>query len=169
MNVELSPSSRSAGPLFARLSCSTICFRHFPLADGLAAIRELGFTHADIGTLPGFCDHFDFVRGSPDEEERFLATIRASGVRVHTFTTNITEPNDPGFSPEVYRMAGLRNIRVAAALGAHGIVLNCGATIDRERGAPRQGWARDRRARAGGGAGGRAADDRGAAQEQTVS
>lgn len=116
---------------FSRLSCSTICFRHFPLAEALAAIRSLGFTHADIGTLPGFCDHHDFVHGTPADEERFLAVVRASGVRVHTFTTNLTEPNEPGFSLERYLAAGRRNIAVAAELGAAGIVLNCGTWFER--------------------------------------
>lgn len=118
---------------FSRLSCSTICFRHFPLTEALAAIRSLGFTHVDIGTLPGFCDHFDFVRASAEDASRFCAVVRASGLRVHTFTTNIGEPNEAGFSPESYRRAGLANIRVAAELGAVGIVLNCGATIERAR------------------------------------
>jgi myo-inositol catabolism protein IolH len=118
---------------FARLSCSTICFRHFPLAEALAAIRGLGFTHADIGTLPGFCDHHDFVHGTPAQERAFIAAVRESGVRVHTFTTNITEPNAPDFSLATYLAAGRRNIAVAAELGAAGIVLNCGAPIERPR------------------------------------
>jgi len=118
---------------FSRLSCSTICFRHFPLTEALAAIRSLGFTHVDIGTLPGFCDHFDFVRATAEDAARFCAVVRTSGLRVHTFTTNIGEPNEAGFSPESYRGAGLTNIRVAAELGAIGVVLNCGATIDRAR------------------------------------
>jgi len=118
---------------FSRLSCSTICFRHFPLTEALTAIRSLGFTHVDIGTLPGFCDHFDFVRATAEDAARFCAVVRTSGLRVHTFTTNIGEPNEAGFSPESYRGAGLTNIRVAAELGAIGVVLNCGATIDRAR------------------------------------
>lgn len=119
--------------LFARLSCSTICFRHFPLERALAAVRSMGFTHVDIGTLPGFCDHFDFVHATAAEAEHFIATVRGSGLRVHTFTSNLTEPNEAGFAPETYLDAGRRNIDVAAALGAHGIVLNCGAAIDRSR------------------------------------
>ena len=125
-----------------RLSCSTICFRHFPLEEALAAIRLLGFTHADIGTLPGFCDHHNFVDASAADEERFITTVRRSGLHVHTFTTNLTEPNEPGFSLDRYLAAGRRNIAVAAAVGARGIVLNCGTWIDRARQPLAEGVAR---------------------------
>lgn len=116
----------------SRLTCSTICFRHFSLQEALAAIRSVGFTHVDLGTLPGFCEHHDFVTGTDSDEARLIATVKASGLRVHTFTTNLTEPNAPGFSLPVYLAAGRRNIALAAALGAAGIVLNCGAWIDRD-------------------------------------
>jgi len=87
----------------------------------------------DIGTLPGFCDHFNFLEASAAEEDAFLSTIRRSGLQVHTFTTNIGEFNEPGAPIERYLAAGRRNIRVAAAVGAYAINLNCGTWFDRSR------------------------------------
>ncbi len=116
---------------FARLSASTICFRHFPLAEALAGIRSVGLTRVDIGTMPGFCPHFDFSAASLAEEREFIAIVRGSGLTVHTFTTQVGHVNDPAVDARDAVYAGLRNIRVAAALGAVGINYNCGVYRDR--------------------------------------
>ncbi len=123
--------SRVRRPVPPRLSCSTICFRQWPLPAALAAIRDLGFAGADVGTLPGFCDHFDFVNAPPGAERALHDAVAASGLRVFTFTTNIGEFNAPGADVERVLAAGRRNLRAAAALGAGAVVFNCGAWLDR--------------------------------------
>lgn len=113
------------------LSCSTICFRSFALKEALAAIESIGFTSVDIGTMPGFCPHFDFMGASAEDEHSFLQTLRESPLRINTFTTLIGHANDPDVDPAMVIKAGIRNVRVAREAGATGIVLNCGAYRDR--------------------------------------
>jgi sugar phosphate isomerase/epimerase len=124
-----------ASPLVdpSRLSCSTICFRLFSLADALQAIRELGLTHVDLGVLPGFCPHFDFVTASKADERAFIALALASGLTVHTFTTFVGHPNDPATELDVLLAAARRNIRVAQELGAFGITFTCGQYRPRDQ------------------------------------
>jgi sugar phosphate isomerase/epimerase len=116
-----------------RLSCSTICFRNFPLPEALDAIADLGLTHVDLAALPGFCPHFDFVTASRDEERAFVDLVRRSGLSVHTFTTFVGHPNDPSARLDVLLQAARRNIRVARELGAHGITFTCGQYRPRDR------------------------------------
>lgn len=115
----------------SRLSCSTICFRHFPLADSLAAIASLGFTHVDIGAMPDFCPHFDVLAGSAAVEGTFVRTVHASGLRAHTFTTHLGHLNLPTVDQAAALEAGRRTLRVAAELGAVGVNVNCGSHRDR--------------------------------------
>lgn len=114
-----------------RLSCSTICFREFSLQTALKSIEEVGIKFVDIGTMPGFCPHFNFIESTAQEEKEFIRTVRASSLKINTFTTDISDINEPGADSEVYLRAGRRNIRVAAELGAYGINLNCGKYFDR--------------------------------------
>lgn len=123
--------SQGCRPVPPRLSCSTICFRQWPLPTALAAIRDLRFAGVDVGTLPGFCDHFDFVNAPSGAEHALHDAVAASGLRVFTFTTNIGEFNAPGADAERVLAAGRRNLRAAAALGAEAVVFNCGAWLDR--------------------------------------
>lgn len=114
-----------------RLSCSTICFREFSLETALQSIEEVGIQYVDIGTMPGFCPHFDFLESTEQEEKEFIRTVRASSLKLHTFTTDISDVNETEVDSKTYLKAGRRNIRVAAELGAYGINVNCGKYHDR--------------------------------------
>ncbi|TVR49652.1 MAG: sugar phosphate isomerase/epimerase [Puniceicoccaceae bacterium] len=120
-------------PGLSRLSASTICFRHFPLEKALEGIRAAGLGQVDLGTMPGFCPHFDFIEASEEEERTLVATVQASGLKVHTFTTHLGHVNDPEVDLETAFRAGVRNFRVARELGAVGVNLNCGVFRDRSK------------------------------------
>jgi sugar phosphate isomerase/epimerase len=115
----------------SRLSCSTICFRQFSLAESLAAIASLGFTHVDIGALPDFCPHFNLVAGNAADERAFIRVVHASGLQVHTFTSHLGHFNFPTVDQAAALEAGRRTLRVAAELGALGVNVNCGGYRDR--------------------------------------
>jgi sugar phosphate isomerase/epimerase len=102
------------------------------LTEALDGIRAAGLNRVDLGTLPGFCPHFDFTHASAADERDFVAAVRDSGLTVHTFTTHIGHVNDPAVDPVAAMYAGLRNVRVAAELGAVGISYNCGVYRDRK-------------------------------------
>lgn len=116
----------------SRLSCSTVCFRLFPLADALAAIRELELT-LDLAALPGFCDHFNFKTATPESERDLIRLVQQSGLRLHTFTTFVGHPNDPAEDLDALIAAARRNVAVARELGAHGIVFTCGQFRPRDQ------------------------------------
>ncbi len=115
-----------------RLGCSTIAFRHFSLEAALKSIAELGFEYVDIGTMPGFCDHFNFFTATEEEEADFIRQVRASGLRVHTLTTQIGHYNAPDADREALLACAMRNLRVAKELGAYGVNVNNGAYRARE-------------------------------------
>ncbi|MBB5152993.1 hypothetical protein [Saccharopolyspora phatthalungensis] len=55
------------------IGCSTISFRHRPLADALSAIVRLGPLGIDLGGLPGACDHLPMpLDGHADDVVRVL-------------------------------------------------------------------------------------------------
>lgn len=114
-----------------RLSCSTIAFRHEPLPTALAAIASLGFTHVDIGALPGYCPHFDFHSASIAEEQAFVREVLRSGLRLHTFTTDLGPVNEETCDSELAYRAGVRALRIARELGARGVNIGCGRHRDR--------------------------------------
>ena len=61
-----------------RLGCSTISFRHLPLADALDVITGLGFTDIDLGALPGVCDHVPYeLTGAAVSEVAANSTLPA--------------------------------------------------------------------------------------------
>lgn len=115
----------------SRLSCSTICFRHDPLPDALAAIASLGFTHVDIGAMPGFCPHADFMAADVAAERALVGEVAAAGLRVHTFTVHLVHFNLPDVDLPDALEGGRRALRLAAELGAVGVNVNCGAWRDR--------------------------------------
>ncbi|MEU0496763.1 sugar phosphate isomerase/epimerase [Mycobacterium sp. NPDC006124] len=112
----------------ARLGCSTISFRHQPLAEALETIASLGFDEIDLGALPGVCDHVPYVLDA-DAVSAVARTVAASGLRVRSVNGDVGDLNAPA-------RGGRRSDRrthlemlssLAAAVGAHALVLPCGA------------------------------------------
>jgi len=117
----------------SRLSCSTICFRAFPLEQALQAIESLGIRRYDVGMLGDFCPHFDPLRADEEAERRFLDIVAASPITLHSFNAGIGSHNEPEAGPDAIRAAGLRLLRLAARAGAKGVTVNCGKYRDRSR------------------------------------
>ena len=112
----------------ARLGCSTISFRHQPLAEALATIAGLGFAEVDLGALPGVCDHVPYVLDAGAVSD-VASTVAASGLRVRSVNGDVGDLNAPA-------RGGRRSDRrthlemlssLAAAVGARALVLPCGA------------------------------------------
>ncbi|KRE28175.1 xylose isomerase [Mycobacterium sp. Soil538] len=120
------------GPFHSRLGCSTISFRHQPLADALATIVGLGFSEIDLGALPGVCDHVPYVLDEP-AVRTVAAAVAGSGVRVRSINGDIGELNKPLHADEA--AARRRHldmlVALAAATGARALVLPCGG-LDHE-------------------------------------
>lgn len=114
-----------------RLTCSTITFRRYSLPEALEGIRAAGMTSVDIGTLPGFCDHFNMFEADEEEEEAFVRLVQTSGLSVHAFTAHVGHFNLPNVDTDAGRRAASRNLRLAKRLGAYGVNVNCGAFRDR--------------------------------------
>jgi sugar phosphate isomerase/epimerase len=113
----------------SRLGCSTISFRHRPLADALATIAVLGFEEIDLGALPGVCDHVPFVLDMPAVED-VARTVIASGLRVRSINGDIGDLNAPlADGPRAGRLGHLDMlIALAVATDARALVLPCGAS-----------------------------------------
>lgn len=75
-----------------RLGCSTISFRHLPLAPALDVIGELGFTEIDLGALPGVCDHVPYVLDSAAVAQ-VAAEVAASGLTVRSVNGDVGDLN----------------------------------------------------------------------------
>jgi len=115
-------------PFSDRLGCSTISFRHQPLAEALETIASLGFAEIDLGALPGVCDHVPYVLDA-DAVSAVARTVRASRLRVRSVNGDVGDLNAPA-------RGGRRSDRrthlemlssLAAAVGAKALVLPCGA------------------------------------------
>ncbi len=117
-------------PPAARLACSTIAFRRHPLPVALAGIAAAGVPAADIGALPGYCDHFDPAAG-PAAAADWAAAVRAAGIAVHTLNADIGAFNDSAAEPVAVRERGLTCLRAAAAIGARGVTFAPGLRVDR--------------------------------------
>jgi len=115
-----------------RFSCSTIAFRQHDLATALREIEDLGFSHADIGILPDFCEHFDPFGASTADEDAFAATVRRSSLRVHTFTSFVGAWNEADADWDGMRRVAIRLLSLAKRVGAYGVNVNCGFYRDRE-------------------------------------
>ncbi|GAB7066555.1 sugar phosphate isomerase/epimerase [Mycobacterium hodleri] len=122
------PNTRFA----ARLGCSSISFRHQPLAEALATITSLGFDEIDLGALPGVCDHVPFVLDSTAVAD-VARTVAASGLRVRSVNGDVGDLNAPAMGRRRSdRRAHLDTLStLAAAVGARALVLPCGA-LDHE-------------------------------------
>ncbi len=107
-----------------RLGCSTISFRHLPLAAALRTIADLGFTEIDLGALPGVCDHVPFVLDTA-AVDRVAKQVGASGLRVRSVNGDIGDLNRP--ADESRRAHLERLLELTAAVGAQALVLPCGA------------------------------------------
>lgn len=112
----------------SRVGCSTISFRHQPLAEALATISALGFEEIDLGALPGVCDHVPYVLDMPAVED-VARTVIASGLRVRSINGDIGDLNAPlADGPRAGRQGHLDMlIALAVATDARALVLPCGA------------------------------------------
>jgi sugar phosphate isomerase/epimerase len=116
-----------------RLVCSTICFRQFPLAEALAAVRTAGFGAVDLGGLPGYCDHFSPREERPEALAEWGDVVRRSGLRVHTLNVGIGAFNDDAEAPAAVSARAIRCLHAANAVGARGVTFAPGLAVDRGR------------------------------------
>lgn len=112
----------------ARLGCSSISFRHQPLAEALETIASLGFEEIDLGALPGVCDHVPFVLDATAVAD-VARTVLASGLRVRSVNGDVGDLNVPlGGGQRSDRRAHLDMLTsLTAAIRARALVLPCGA------------------------------------------
>lgn len=112
----------------SRLGCSTISFRHQPLAEALATITGLGFAEIDLGALPGVCDHVPYVLDMRAVED-VARTVVASGLRVRSINGDIGNLNAAlGGEARADRRRHLDMlVALAVATDARALVLPCGA------------------------------------------
>lgn len=108
--------------------CSSISFRHLPLAAALAAISECGFSEIDLGALPGVCDHVPYELTDAAVRE-VAAGVRASGLGVRSVNGDVGDLNRPlDATGRRDRDDHLRRLLdLTAACGARALVLPCGA------------------------------------------
>ncbi|WP_433874922.1 sugar phosphate isomerase/epimerase family protein [Sinomonas atrocyanea] len=111
-----------------RLGCSSISFRHLPLAEALATMAELGFEEIDLGALPGVCDHVPFELTAHDAG-RVAEAVSAAGLRVRSVNGDIGGLNVPLDAAAQAARAGHldRLVGLTVAFGARALVLPCGA------------------------------------------
>jgi sugar phosphate isomerase/epimerase len=112
------------------MTASTICFRRWSLSQALAEIAAVGIPAADIGGLPGYCDHFD-PDGSPADLERWAGQVERSGVRVHTLNVGVGAFNEPATDPAGLRRRVRHCLAAAARVRAHGVTFPPGVAVDR--------------------------------------
>ncbi|WP_306322111.1 MULTISPECIES: sugar phosphate isomerase/epimerase [unclassified Streptomyces] len=109
--------------------CSSISFRHLPLAAALATIADCGFDEIDLGALPGVCDHVPYELTDPAVDE-VAAQVRRSGLAVRSVNGDIGDLNRP-LDAEARRERDAhlqRLLRLSSACGARALVLPCGAS-----------------------------------------
>ncbi|WNE95260.1 sugar phosphate isomerase/epimerase [Streptomyces luomodiensis] len=100
-----------------RLGCSTISFRARPLPDALAAIAGLGLPEADLGMLPGVCEHAP-LRPGPDDVRRLTDLAAEHGIRWRSLNTDPADLNSPRLHPRVWRESIDLLARATAGVGA---------------------------------------------------
>jgi sugar phosphate isomerase/epimerase len=118
-------------PASDRLVCSTICLRQWALPAALAVIKDVGLTAADIGGLPGYCDHFDPRATSADYRSEWAATVLRAGLRVHTLNVDVGAFNGPADSAEAVLTRARHCLAAAQQVGARGVTFSPGAPVDR--------------------------------------
>ncbi|WP_432511565.1 sugar phosphate isomerase/epimerase family protein [Kineococcus sp. SYSU DK001] len=107
-----------------RVLCSTITFRHLPLAAALRTTTDLGFRGIDLGALPGVCDHvpYDLTREAVRE---VTDVVRASGVTVRSVNGDVGDLNVPldhdGYAQR--RLHTERLLDLCEGIGATALVL----------------------------------------------
>jgi sugar phosphate isomerase/epimerase len=100
-----------------RLGCSTISFRARPLPDALAAISGLGLREADLGMLPGVCEHAP-LRPGPDNVQRLADLGAEHGIRWRSLNTDPGDVNSPRLHPRAWRESIDLLARACAGVGA---------------------------------------------------
>jgi len=85
---------------------------------------------ADVGALPGYCDHFD-PAGTPADLERWVGVIEQSGVSVYTLNAGVGAFNDDQADLDGVRQRARHCLAAAARVGAHGVTLGPGMSVDR--------------------------------------
>ena len=113
----------------SRLGCSTISFRHQPLAEALATIAGLGFSEIDLGALPGVCDHVPYVLdvAAVEDVARTVIALRSAGAldqRRHRRPQRSADRRTP--APRGRRHLDML-VALAVATDARALVLPCGA------------------------------------------
>lgn len=107
------------------VGCSTISFQHLPLSRALESLRALGFTHIDLGALPGVCDHVPAQLSEMSITE-IGRNIRHSGLKVVTVNADVGDFNLPHPDRKA-RDAHLEQLlKLTALLKASALVLPCG-------------------------------------------
>lgn len=120
----------ASSPVHPRLGCSTITFRHLPLATALERIVELGFAEIDLGALPGVCDHVPMPLGA--QQVRHCAdTVRHSGLAVRAINADVGALNAPERSQDELSAKLEPIVELADTLRASTVLLPAGA-LDRE-------------------------------------
>lgn len=118
----------------SRLVCSTLCFRHLPLAAAAEAVLTSGLPACDLVGLPGYCPHFDPFDAA--SLSRAIACLRRLPLRVHRLQTSLLAADAPGQDAAEVAAAARRTLAAARALGAGGVVFGVGRAADRLLGDP---------------------------------
>lgn len=112
----------------SRLGCSSISFRHLPLASALETMAGLGFAEMDLGALPGVCDHVPYRLDEP-AVAAVAREVQDSGLRVRSINGDIGDLNRP-LNPQEHADRA-RHLDMLLALasrtGARALVLPCGS------------------------------------------
>jgi sugar phosphate isomerase/epimerase len=116
--------------ILSRLTGSTIGFRGHSVETALAAIAAAGLGAADIGGLPGYCEHFD-PAADASGQEAWQKTVQASGVQVCTLNVDIGGFNESGADREWLRHQARTTLQAAARVGAEGVTFSPGKPVDR--------------------------------------
>jgi sugar phosphate isomerase/epimerase len=113
-----------------RLVCSTLCFRRLPLAEALDAVRVAGFSAAEIGGFPGYCEHWRDDPNVSGASGEWVAAVVGSGRRVHSLNLTLGALAAGGLAQR--RERGLRALGAAEAVGAKLVVVAPGEPDDRD-------------------------------------
>ena len=103
--------------------CSSICFRFRTLTEALALIAEMGFSHIDLGALPGVCEHIPL-----DFDEKFASDLEGQLDKKKLSVVSINlDPgplNDPNLSDTALNELFARFVSLASRLRAAIVIPN---------------------------------------------